>query len=254
MDVLNRTPTLRQAVSQSNPFVGTWRLNLAASTFDPGPPPRSQTRTWAADGTVSVEGVTAAGQPVAYEYSIKADGREYAATGAVPGSADRMSSTRTDANTINAIFTRLGKPANTTRFVVSRDTQVLTVTATGTLPDGRALDDRLVYDRQALPGGARGRQEAPTTTLRGGHRRRHRDAGLGRVLDQPFGFQGFMVGTALAFVAFVIANRLAPRRMPREPVHLGGGARPVGVPASWVSCVGAHREDRRSSKGGSAKF
>ena len=55
-------------------------------------------------------------------------------------------------------------------------------------------------------------------------------------------------------VAFVIANRLAPRRMPREPVHLGGGARPVGVPASWVSCVGAHREDRRSSKGGSAKF
>ncbi len=36
--------------------------------------------------------------------------------------------------------------------------------------------------------------------------------GWDRVLDRPFGFQGFLVGTALAFIAFMIANRMAVRR------------------------------------------
>ncbi len=40
------------ALAQSNPFVGTWKLNMAASKFDPGPPPQSQSRTWNADGSV----------------------------------------------------------------------------------------------------------------------------------------------------------------------------------------------------------
>ena len=36
-------------IAQSDPFVGTWKLNLAKSKFNPGPAPKSQTRTWAAD-------------------------------------------------------------------------------------------------------------------------------------------------------------------------------------------------------------
>jgi hypothetical protein len=31
--------------SNTNPFVGTWKLNLAKSKFDPGPPVRSRTET-----------------------------------------------------------------------------------------------------------------------------------------------------------------------------------------------------------------
>jgi len=31
--------------AQSNPLVGTWKLNVAKSKFDPGPGPKSMTRT-----------------------------------------------------------------------------------------------------------------------------------------------------------------------------------------------------------------
>ena len=35
---------------QSNPLVGTWKLNVAKSKFDPGPAPKSLTRTVVAQG------------------------------------------------------------------------------------------------------------------------------------------------------------------------------------------------------------
>ena len=135
-------------LAQSNPFVGTWKLNPAQSKFTPGPAPKSQTRTWAADGKVSVEGVNAAGTPVTYGYTVKADGKDYDTTGAVPLSADTISSRRVDANTIEAAFSKGGKLTDTTRFMVSSDGRILTIMAKGTLPDGKALDDRLVYEKQ----------------------------------------------------------------------------------------------------------
>ena len=36
--------------AQSNPFLGTWKLNLSKSKFDGMPAPKSLTRTVAADG------------------------------------------------------------------------------------------------------------------------------------------------------------------------------------------------------------
>ena len=36
--------------AQSNPLVGTWKLNLTKSKYDPGPMPKSLTRTVEADG------------------------------------------------------------------------------------------------------------------------------------------------------------------------------------------------------------
>ncbi len=44
--VLSSVPLL----AQDNPFVGTWKLNLAKSKFEPGPAPKSQTRTVVAQG------------------------------------------------------------------------------------------------------------------------------------------------------------------------------------------------------------
>src|SRR5277367_3746714 len=38
------------ALAQNNPRYGTWKLNLAKSKFDPGPPPKSQIRTYEAVG------------------------------------------------------------------------------------------------------------------------------------------------------------------------------------------------------------
>jgi len=38
------------AQAQSNPIVGTWKLNTAKSKYSPGPMPKSLTRTVTADG------------------------------------------------------------------------------------------------------------------------------------------------------------------------------------------------------------
>jgi hypothetical protein len=135
-------------LAQNNPFAGTWKLNLAKSKYDPGPPPKSQTRTWDPSGNVSVEGVNAAGKPVAYGYPIKNDGKDYPTTGAVPNAADTIATKRINANTVEASFKRGGKHAETTRFVVSKDGNVLTITAKGTLPDGTAFNNLLVWDKQ----------------------------------------------------------------------------------------------------------
>jgi len=135
-------------VAQANPFVGTWKLNLAKSRFNPGPGPKSQTRNWAAGGKVTVNGVNAAGEAVTYAYVVNGDGKSYKTSGAVPNAADALSSKRIDAKILEAHFTRGGKASDTTRFTVSADGKVLTITAKGSTPGGKPLDDVLVLDRQ----------------------------------------------------------------------------------------------------------
>jgi hypothetical protein len=44
--VLSSVPLL----AQDNPFAGTWKLNLTKSKFEPGPAPKSLTRTIVAQG------------------------------------------------------------------------------------------------------------------------------------------------------------------------------------------------------------
>jgi hypothetical protein len=134
--------------AQSDPFVGTWQLDLEQSRFDPGPGPQNQTRTWAADGKVKVEGIDDAGEPILYEYPVMCDGVDYAITGALPNAADTISSSRIGPNTIDAVFSRQSKPADSTRFSVSDDGQTLTVASKGSSPDGDPMNQLLVYRRQ----------------------------------------------------------------------------------------------------------
>ena len=136
------------AWAQSSPFVGTWKLNVAASKFEPGPPPQNQSRTWDASGAVSITGVNAAGKTVAYSYPIKGDGKDYPTGGAIPNGADTISTKQVDANNVTAIFTKAGKQVESTTFAVSKDGKVLTITAKGVLPDGRNLNNETHWDKQ----------------------------------------------------------------------------------------------------------
>jgi hypothetical protein len=134
-------------LAQSNPFVGSWKLNLASSKYDPGPPPQSQTRTWDASGMVMVNGINAAGKPTSYGYPIKGDGKEYPTMGAVPNTADMISTKKIDANTYEANFTKAGKHVETATFKVSNAGKTLTIHAKGAT-DAGAFDNLLVWDKQ----------------------------------------------------------------------------------------------------------
>jgi hypothetical protein len=134
-------------LAQDSPFVGTWKLNVAKSKYNPGPAPQSQTRTWDAMGMVMVNGVNAAGKQTSYGYTIKDDGKEYATMGAIPNTADKISSKKADANTYEATFTKAGSQVETTTFKVSDGGKTLTIHAKGKTAAGE-FDNLQVWEKQ----------------------------------------------------------------------------------------------------------
>ena len=67
-------------------LMGTWKVNVAKSTYSPGPGPKSQTSVWAtAPGggwTNTVDGVDAAGKPTHTEQVMMFDGKPVELKGA----------------------------------------------------------------------------------------------------------------------------------------------------------------------------
>ncbi len=137
--------------AQSNPLVGTWKLNTAKSKFDPGPGPKSLTRTVAAEGDgvkYTFEGVSADGKPAAYGFSINFDGKDNPISGSMPSGADTISAKRTDSHHFVATLKKDGKVVGTSKVAVSKDGKVTTVDSTGTDAAGKKEHDVQVYDKQ----------------------------------------------------------------------------------------------------------
>jgi len=137
--------------AQSNPLVGTWKLNLTKSKYDPGPTPKSLTRTVEAQGNgvkYTFEGVAADGTPIAYGFSTTFDGKDNPVTGSMPNGADTISAKRTDANHYVATQKKGGKEVGVSKVTVSKDGKVTTVDVTGTTASGAKEHDVQVYDKQ----------------------------------------------------------------------------------------------------------
>ena len=86
------------AALAADAVVGTWKLNVAKSTFSPGPAPKSQTRTYveSAQGlTVTVKTTAADGKESTTNLTFKEDGKPYPMSGN-PG-VDAVAVTRVDA-------------------------------------------------------------------------------------------------------------------------------------------------------------
>jgi hypothetical protein len=137
--------------AQSNPLVGTWKLNVTKSKFDPGPGPQSLTRTVEAQGAgvkYTFEGVGADGKPVAYGFSVLFDGKDNPISGAMPSGADTISAKRTDSHHYVATQKKGGKEIAISKVTVSKDGKVTTVEQTGTTASGAKSHDVQVYDKQ----------------------------------------------------------------------------------------------------------
>jgi|SRR5665213_1569597 len=134
-------------VAQSNPFVGTWKLDVASSKYNPGPAPQSQTRTWDDSGMVMVNSIGATGKASSYGYTIKGDGKEYPTMGAIPNTAEKIISKKLDASTFEAKFWKAGKQVETTTFAVSNGGKTLTIHAKGVSPAGD-FDNTMVWNKQ----------------------------------------------------------------------------------------------------------
>jgi len=129
--------------------IGTWQLNVAKSTFSPGPAPKSDTRTYAvtAQGTAMTwTSVGADGKEIVARSTFKADGKDYPMTGAA--NFDSLSLKQVDDHTVQSTQNKGGKVVGTTTRTVSKDGKVLTLSSKGTSATGAAYDNVMVYDKQ----------------------------------------------------------------------------------------------------------
>ena len=139
-------------VAQSNPQVGTWKLNVAKSKYVNAQAPKNETRTvepQGADAKNSFDGVAGDGSRIAYNYTTNYDGKDSAISGVgAPGGEDTLAVKRVDANTTTSTGKKAGKVIRTNRTVVSKDGKVMTITAKGTNEQGQPVSTTTVWDKQ----------------------------------------------------------------------------------------------------------
>ena len=142
------TALLANAQSK-DPFVGTWSANIAKSTYNPGPTPKSVTSIYEAAGQgykVSVKNVSPT-DTAEYSYTTNLDGKDSPVTGNNPV-ADTVAVRRIDARTLELVNKRGGKVTTTQRNVVSADGKTRTVTTTGTDAKGQKVNNVAIFERQ----------------------------------------------------------------------------------------------------------
>jgi hypothetical protein len=146
-----RIPLKAQASrSDDNPRVGAWKLNVAKSTFNDGAPPRSELQICEALGSdtirLKIVRVDASGKEIRSEYTAHYDGKDHP----FPGSLwDTIALKRLDRNTSEAVFKKSGNTVQISTVSVSKDGQVLTLTARATAGvPGQPISHIEVFDRQ----------------------------------------------------------------------------------------------------------
>ena len=143
---LGATAGLRAA---DDPLMGAWKLNLAQSKYNPGPPPKSSTirRTPVPNGLhYTNDGVDAGGNAFHTEYTAYFDGKDHPIAGD-PGRGS-IALTRINSHTVETVNRKDGKVTATGRWVISPDGKAMTMTIRGTTPQDPARTDILVYDKQ----------------------------------------------------------------------------------------------------------
>ena len=135
--------------AQSDPVIGTWKLNLAKSKYSPGPLPKSSTLHYevTAQGLRDTsEGIDAEGKPTKVVFMVIYDGKPHPTTGSAD--FDASTYTRVDDYTVNLIRIKAGKVVQTGTRVLSKDGKTETVTTTGVNAKGQQINNVVVYDKQ----------------------------------------------------------------------------------------------------------
>lgn len=139
------------ALTAAGQQAGTWKLNVAKSTFTADhPAPKSVLVTITEEGgamVLDVTGEDANGTPIHAHFTAKPDGMDHPVTGG-PGGSDTVSLKRIDANTIETVNKKDGQVVITVRSVVSPDGKTRTSTWSGKDSKGNPETWTQVYDRQ----------------------------------------------------------------------------------------------------------
>ena len=136
-------------VVKPDPFVGTWVLNVAKSTYTPGPAPQSATAIYSAvPGGLKLVATTQLpdGKSTRTEFTAKLNGRDYPVTG--NPDYDMTALKRVGTHRIEFTRKRAGNVVQNGNMVVSADGKIRTVTTDGTNAKGEKVHNVAVYDRK----------------------------------------------------------------------------------------------------------
>ena len=151
--VLQQTSASAQA---SQPLTGTWKLNVAKSTFNPPDlAAKNLLVTYRVEGdtiTASLDGVDYTGRAVRSEYTATLDGKEHPTKGTSDGkptpSQDAISWKRIDDRTYEVLNKVKGQVLTTRRIVIAADGKSRTTTITGHDAQGRTVNHVMFFERQ----------------------------------------------------------------------------------------------------------
>ncbi len=133
----------------TDPFVGTWVMDAAKSTYKPGPAPKSATVVAEPAGKglkIAVDSVGADGTPAKWGFTTMRDGKDVPVTG--NPAYDTAATTQSTPTTGMTEYKKAGKLVVTTKSAISADGKVLTLTSTGTDPKGQAVHNVIVFNRK----------------------------------------------------------------------------------------------------------
>lgn len=138
-----------QPPQKRDPRTGTWILNLAKSTYKPGPAPKSQTVRIEPSGQgerVRSEALNTNGTRVVTEYTAAFDGTDYPIKGSPV--ANTVTLKRIDERTTERYDKKDGHVMLVYRRVVSPDGKTMTVTINGVNAQGQQVSNVVVFDKQ----------------------------------------------------------------------------------------------------------
>ncbi len=137
--------------SDADPVVGTWKLNLAKSTFGGVPAYKSQIRMYSRsrsseDITLKMTTVSSEGKETTTQATYKLNGKDYPSMG--NSDFDSLSGMQIDTKTVEFTLKRTGKPVGTIRRTVSEDGKTLTINFVLTNAKGVQTSALTVFDKQ----------------------------------------------------------------------------------------------------------
>jgi hypothetical protein len=138
-------------LAADNPFIGTWKLNVAKSKFSPGTAIKEETVTFEAVGDQmkrTVVGIDADGEQLNQNSTIPWDGKAHKIE-ASPNPPIMVAVKKVNDHTLDVTVKQPdGKLVDTVKAVVSQDGKSITVTESGEDPKGRKLDNTEVFEKQ----------------------------------------------------------------------------------------------------------
>ena len=137
------------AWAETDPAIGTWKLNVAKSKFKPGPAPRDATLKFEQSGKAVKsfqELTTATGEKMSGTYTASYDGKDYPISGSAR--ADTLALKVTAKDTVERVDKKGGKPVTTYVRKISADGKTMTVTEKATNAKGEPVENVMVFERQ----------------------------------------------------------------------------------------------------------